>query len=655
MAIENLRQIEKIIFEGGELTDEQKNILRKKMDEYWDDHIDVTARFPRWKKYIAWVAGYQLYDYNPVSKRLIEMPLKRKKKLVFNRLRSFVRAMLAKLTADVPQMSVIPKTTDNDDIEAARAADKLIEHLSNKVDLPAILSNAKLWSIVTNRAFIRVFWDADATGTVGWEDGEELVQDGDINMETVSPFNCRVDPLYFEREKWRWFEFGEEVDAEALEDEYGLTRGTLEEKSLTLGSAFDLESQDMFGSISGASSVQEHVTGRTVVLKELWTPKIFVFTAGTEILDYGKNELGEIPFFPIEERLIPISNYEKGFHYNESLVKDAIAIQREYNRIYSLKSIALDRAVKLKVMVPAGSMISKKQMTNDYGVFIDYNPKMNAKPYQMKLDPLPAFIEVYTQNLEREFEMAFGVREASFGRLPERASHASGTLVNLLLEQDDVLLNPLLAAINRALSGAWSLALRMVKDYYDLDRIIGFTGDNNQRASMKFKGADLKGNTDVQVVSQSGVPRSRALRIEYIMKLREVGLLTDDKSTLEMLEFGQADKIFKDNLLHETTAYKENDAIKENPEIDPEVTKGWVHPLEQKDVHVIIHSRLIFGEEFDRLSPNQQEAINVHAMETVQQIQKEQEEAQLKELEMIERSKIAAAKPIDERAAKIMA
>ncbi len=653
--IENIRKLENIIYEGGDLNEQQEEQLRKKMDEYWDDHIDVGSRFPQWKKQIAWVAGYQLYDYNKSSRELIEIPLKRKKRLIFNRLRSFVRAMLAKLNADIPQMSVIPKTTEDADIEAARAGDKLIEHLADKVDLPGMMSNLKLWAIVCNRAFIRVFWDADASGTLGYEKGEEKIQEGDVNMEAVSPFNCRVDPLYFEHERWRWFEFGEEVDAEALEEEYEIEKGTLKETSQTLGDAFTLESYDMSGLVSGREETKEHITGRTVVLKELWTPKIYVFSAGNKVLDYGKNPYDEIPFYPIEERLIPISNYEKGFQYNESLVKDAISIQREYNRMYSLKSIALEKASKLKVLVPFGSMISKKQVTNDYGTFIDYNPKQGAAPQQMRLDPLPAFVETYTNNLEREFEMAFGVREASFGRLPERASHASGTLVNLLLEQDDVLLNPMLATINKALSKAWGLALRMVKDNYDLPRLIRYTGEGNQRAAMKFKGANLAGNTDVKVVSQSGLPRSRALRIEYIMKLREVGLLTDDKGTLEMLEFGQADKIFEDNLLHERRALKENDLIKENPEIDPEVIKGWIHPLEEKQVHVIIHSRFIFGAEFDRLQPNQQKAINDHALETMGQIQKEQEAAQLKELEMIERAKIAAAKPVDERAAQLQA
>ena len=644
---DSLRLLEKKIYSGKKLTDAQKKTLLKKINEYWDDHNDVDNRFPRWKKAIAWVAGYQLYDYNKYTKKLVEVPLKRKKRLVFNRLRAFVRALLAKMSADVPQMSVIPRTSENSDIEAARAGDKLIEHLADKVDMPAILNNAKLWSIVCNRAFIRVFWNADDYGIVGAESEEEIMEEGDIGMECVSPFNCRVDPLFFEQEKWRFFVFGEEVDAEAIEDEYGIEKGTLQEKSTTLDNAFDLELYDEHEIILGASDKKEDISGRSIVLKELWTPNIYVFAAGDEILEYGANPYEEIPFYPIEERLIPISNYEKGFQYNEGLVKDAIAIQREYNRMYSIKSIALERASQMKVLVPFGSMISKKQFTNDYGVFIDYNPKMGAEPHQMRLDPLPAFIETYTQNLERELEVAFGVREASFGSLPERASHASGTLVNLLLEQDDVLLNPLLATINKALSKAWTLALRIVKDNYTLPRLIRYTGADGQRAVEKFRASDLKNNTDVKVVSQSGLPRSRALRIEYIMKLREVGLLTDDKHTLEMLEFGQAEKIFQDNLLHERRAYKENDTIKDNPEITPQDTEGWIHPLEEKAVHAVIHARLIFGEEFSRLTPNQQETINAHAMETVQKLQQEQDAAMQKQLEMAAKAKAVGLKPME--------
>jgi len=72
-----------------------------------------------------------------------------------------------------------------------------------------------------------------------------------------------------------------------------------------------------------------------------------------------------------------------------------------------------------------------------------YNPHM-VNPTQLKLDTTSPEAMAFKQELEREMENVSGVHEVSFGRLPERASHASGTLVNLLLEQDDSLIDPLI-------------------------------------------------------------------------------------------------------------------------------------------------------------------------------------------------------------------
>lgn len=637
MAIElKLRSIEKKILAGKELDDDEREHVVKKVNDYWEGHPDVTNRYPRWKKFIAWVAGYQSYDYNKLTKQLVQVPVNRKRKLVFNRIRTFVRTLLAKLAADVPQAGVIPKTSDDDDIEAARVGDKVIEGLAEKLNIHDQVNKLRLWLIICNRGYLRVFWNKEDYGILGYtqeaildEDtleetgemgaAEEIPDEGDVCIEAISPFNCRPDPLYHDRKKWRWFLYGEEVDASELEEEYDLKEGTLVPGSNVLDDAYTLDFQDEQDIIIDVPTKDDDITGRTTVLKEFWTPNIFIFVAGKKLLDYGLNEYGTIPFFPAEERLVPIDNYEKGFTYNESLVKDAIPIQREYNRFVSIMSLALERASKLKILTPLGSLMNKKQWTNDYGVFIDYNPKGGQPPFQAKMDTLPQFMPQFKTELEREFEVAFGAREASFGRLPERASHASGTLVNLLLEQDDVLLNPLAAAINRALSEAWSLALKIVQDNYGISRLVKYMGEDGSESVLKFKGSDLQGNTDVRVVSQTGLPKSRALRIEYIMQLRAAGLLTDDKATLEMLEFGNAEKIFKDNLVHEKKAYRENRLIEENPEITPKETQGWLHPLEDSMAHLKIHMRDRFGVKFEnKYTPEQQQTLDQHLMQTYQ-------------------------------------
>jgi len=661
----NLRSIEKKILANKQpLDDGEEEYVIKKINGYWENHPDVLNRYPRWRKYIAWVAGYQNYDYNRVSKKLVEVPLNRQHKIIVNKLRPYVRTLLAKLTSEVPQMSIIPNTSEDEDIEAARCGDAVIAGLAEKLKFTQTVADVKLWTIICNRGFLRVYWNESDSGLLGYEEdkgkdkGEEnseegednlasgtieptipssegsgifkpVYEEGDVDIQCVPPFNCRVDPLYYDRDDWRWFVYGYEDDAEEVESNYDIDKGTLKEKDMTLSQAYSLTLNDNEDILMSAPDKREDVTGRTAVVKELWTKNIWIFVSGSKVLDYGINEYKEIPFFVTEERLVPIDTYEKEFQYNESVIKDVIPLQRKYNDMVSIESIAMDRASKLKVMTPIGSLLSKRQWTNDYGVFIDYNPRA-GEPHQLKTDPFPFQMGEFKGTLEREMQAVMNLGPASFGQLPERASHASGALVNLLIEQDDVVLNPLLNRINNVVSEAWSLAMRIVQNNYTTDRYIRYVGEDGTNEVMKFQGAELRGNTDVRVISQSGLPRSRALKIEYIMKLREAGMLPDDRANLEMLEFGQVDKIFREQMVHERRAHRENALIHDNPNIDPSITPAWVYPLEPHEVHRNIHLRDRLGTRWNRYNEMQQQALENHIQATQQQIQ-EQQKAQMEQ------------------------
>ena len=236
----------------------------------------------------------------------------------------------------------------------------------------------------------------------------------------------------------------------------------------------------------------------------------------------------------------------------------------------------------------------------------------------MKLDPFPFQMPQYVSQLEGEIQSVMSLHPASFGQLPERASHPSGSLVNLLVEQDDVVLNPLLNAINESMSSAWSLALRMVQDNYTVGRLLKFTGEDGFPSVQKFRGADLKGNTDVRFTTSSGLPKSRALRTEYILKLHELQLLPDPKDTLELLEFGRAHRVFKDQLLHERKATRENAMIEENPDIDPVVLfgdeergiPGIVYGGDDDQIHVKKHEQERLSAKYDNWTMNQKNALN---------------------------------------------
>lgn len=619
----NLRQIEAKIADGKELNEDEQSYLVERLNTYWDDHPDVTFRFPRWKKILAWVAGYQYYDYNKASKTLMPVQLKRKRKLVFNRMRSFARTMLAKLTQTSPNIGVVPNTDEYEDLEAANAGDKVIGFLAEKLSFNTLRRTFKAWFILTNRAYLRVFWNADDYGVVArttepvvGEDGSSLgdrfstiTEPGDIGMEVLSPFNCRTDPLNFDRSKWRWFMYGEDVDADDLEEEYGLEEGSLNEKSNTQDNIYQLDSSGDEDFQTGQPATDEKITGRLVVKKHFWTPKVYVISAGDKILESRDNTYGEIPIFAYEDRLVPINHYEKGVVYNDGLLKDLVPVQREYNRWKSITSQAFQRASRVTLLGPFDGMANKEHLLDQsQTVFIDYNTQ--AGPVQqLKLDPLPPWAIQHQADLEREFESVASVHEASFGRLPQRASHASGALVNVLLEQDDAILDPIIQEMDAVFSQAWSLALRIVQEKYTVGRLIKVVGSNSLDGAVKFRGSDLRGNTDVKVSSNTGLPRSRALRIDYVQKLWDSKLLTDPKAVLELIELGEAHKIFSDALLHEKRAMRENALIEKDPNINPADVQGWFYDLDDNLAHLKFHLRDRLSPKFETYSPNQRQAL----------------------------------------------
>jgi hypothetical protein len=631
-------QIEKKILNGDKLSDADLDFIRNRTEFYWNNHPDVAVRFPRWNKVLAWVAGYQHIDYNLFKKEL--EPVKLKGRRVFiNRLKPILRTMLGKLRGIEPQFGVVPNTREYEDIQAATVGDSLLEALADKINFEKIRKEFFSWLLLTNRACVRVFWDETKEGIIGYEtiiDEETkepnkvvVKEKGDVNMEVISPFNYRHDPLYSSPDKWRWFLYGELVSREELADAYDIDVSELkQETELTQGIISPVifskgqEELDFYPALT--SSVDEDTT----IKYELWTPNMYFIIGGGKVLDYGVNAEGIIPFFAYEDMTIPIGNYEKEVAFNDSIFKDLIAAQHEYNRQMTLISLAIERASKIKVLAPLNALLNKNQVYDESGLtVIDYAAQL-GEPHQLRLDTLPPLTIPYKQELERDLENVSGVHEVSFGRLPERASHASGVLVNLLLEQDDSVLDPIIKEVDAVFSKAWSYALEIVQKNYILPRLLKLVGRDKQDSVFAFAGADLRNNTDVLVTTNVSLPKSRIMRSEWVIRLAQLGLIKDPKLILELLEFGGAKQLYETELMHEKKALRENNDIEKNPAILPQEEANFMYILDDHETHLKIHLRLRLSEQYSRFTTSQKQALEAHIQEHLQYIQQAMQQQQ---------------------------
>jgi len=635
----NFYSIEQKVLKGEVLSSEDEEFIVGKVYHYWENHPDVIYRYSSWKKILAWVAGYQWFDYNRVKKQLQPVPYI-KRRIVINRLKPILRQMLGKIRTTSPQLGVIPNTNEYEDIASAKLGDKVLESLLVNLRFNKIRKDFFTWLLLVGKSCLRVFWDETKTGfAIGKKEintkqqKQEVIEiEGDVGMEVVSPFNFLHDPLHSNPDKWRWFLFGELVDKQELANAYGIKVSELETESeekrpeLISGANFpSLEGEDSIPLIPVYSQVEEDVCRRF----ELWTKNMCIVIGGKKILEVVPNENHIIPFFVYEDQIIPMEFYEKGIVLNHSIFKDLIAPQKEYNRFISNLSSAIERASKIKIVSPPSGMINKSKVTDDGSVvIIESNPALGDVK-QMKLDAIPPLAMPFKQDLERELENISGIHEVSFGRLPERASHASGTLVNLLLEQDDSLIDPLIKEVDEGVfAPACSYLLMLVQKHYQERRILKLVGRDKEEMVFHFLGADLKNNTDVFVSTNVSLPKSRALRTEWIIRIAQLGLIKDPKSILELLEFSEAKKLYEDELIHEKRALKENYDIETKTIFDIDSAINSIYLLDDDITHLKIHLRDRLSTKYENYDDIQKQVLDIHIQEHLKRLQASQQAQQ---------------------------
>ena len=112
---------------------------------------------------VSFFSGRQWAFYNRVT-RLLEEPQAPpwRVRMILNYILPTVETLCGKLTENRPGVTVLPASPDDDDVEAARQAEKLVEHLWHDLKMQQKLHEAAKWMATTGTAFFKVWWDPEA-------------------------------------------------------------------------------------------------------------------------------------------------------------------------------------------------------------------------------------------------------------------------------------------------------------------------------------------------------------------------------------------------------------------------------------------------------------------------------------------------------------
>jgi len=580
------------------------------VDECFETGQMGTERLQSYAQ-LAYYAGRQWIGISRSSKTLVPLPSEPGQvQYTANRIMPIVRTEQAKVLRDELTQSVVPASSDESDIRAAKIAEKVVSWLEYELELQDKDQEAVLWALTTRIGFAIPMWDGKAGDIVGKDKGGDVFN-GLPRLDVCSLFEVVWDTSTSHWEDIRWagverirsIEWIKNVHGIDVAPEEGLTLSNVFDGKLSAltGDGFNMESSNVkdcarYRTIWQSPS-PEYPKGRTIVTAnglELYTD---------EDIGFGEEDdtKREIPIFPLIHIRIP------GKIIGSSVVEQCMPIQREYNTSRS-------QIIENKNLMAAPKWIAEmhslpdQEITREAGQTLWYlagaNPPQMIQPASLGADQ--------DKNIERcleEFMYISGQQEVSHGSTPSGVT--SGVAIQYLQEQDDTKLAPTIKQRARFKRRYLSYLLKMVKYKFTTERTIQVAGRNNRLDVTTFTGSELT-STDVRFEDVSATQLTKTAKQNYILELVNRGVLdpiADKNLILRALEIGITDELFDAFEIDIQQALNENSLWAEG-DMTP-VTRDFFN----HEVHVAQHNKFRKGDEYNMLAPEMQQLVDMHVDE----------------------------------------
>lgn len=572
------------------------------------DHPVVKVHHGKWKELIDWENGNQFSEWDSGSQtvRPIELVI-RKRRVVVNLMKPLAEAIEGKINFAY-QVIGSPNSADIEDVEASKIATKLIAHndVVNHVD--ALFEELKYDLIRTGNAFIKWYWDKEYPAIFKGEKGEVSKGSGELIGDVPSVFNIRPDPTARRMEDCRWLIELHEVTKDWVEETF-----KLDEEDWKL-----MEPPGGNQKYRGMNEKEEEkdTSEVTYILKEYWEKKSKKYPSGRYILAIGQKSLfkgknpalGVIPYWHFGYKKYGNSIWHTGpLHHVQG-------IQRDFNRQVSITSEHIE-GWKAKLGVGPGAFTKEGAYTTDAFEIVEVDDS-RGKPFVIPTPELSPQVTAYRDFLSASIDKVSNVHEVSYSQLPQYATRAPASLYSMMLEQENLKIDPMIKRFNRTVLVMSKFRLQMMDEYYKQDRMVKVIGKGNTATIEYFEGADLRNNYDVKLIMGISLHQSRAVQQRLLLELRGQGIITDNNKILKMLNLGEVEEELRADIADEQRAIRENQAYI-NETYDKPFEQGGVkiYLHDDHELHMEYHTNLIKTEEAQRWDKKVYQAFDNHIMQ----------------------------------------
>jgi len=519
------------------LFNDQLDPSRKMMERVWYRNVLYCGG----EQYLEWVISRSTFRRKRRNSKEVPTP-------VSNIIRDYVRSMRALIMNKKYVVKVWPNSKDIEDMEASRLADLVLQDMdmANDEEFEDEKEKVADWMVLFGTCFMRTFPEVDAGEWYIIKNGD-IITTGDVACEALLPFNVVVDSFGDKLKRKRFVGIKSLKPKEWVEDTFH-TKIVGEDNPDIID--YQKRLMKMVGDVSPwkgsglvSSDTFDQATKDLTIYKEIEFRPTKKKPNGRYVVFVGDQKLYDKDKMPI-----PVNNGQweytiTDFHYHrvpgrfwsDAGVNDQISPQNSINEIDQALEMNRKGVGRPLVTMPTGMKLKRMNEGGQSMIVLQYD-SMTAggqKPEINRGVSLPEQV-LNERMIHQSTAQDAGGDPKGVMRGQSPGQRASGVLVDILRETAEQGHAPDVSRFYRSLKRVYRKRLIVKKNVTTENRIIKIAGKGNELRIKKFKGSDLRNNTDVRLEISSSASHTAAGKGQMLSEMAKSGVFSDENIPLDV-------------------------------------------------------------------------------------------------------------------------
>lgn len=500
--------------------------LRRPYEVQWYLNASALRGFPD----VRWNAD--------LSRLEVKREPAHRKRFRINHIKPKYVARVAKYTRIPPNPTVVPATTDREDIFNANASQKALQYYTRKAALRSKWVQAMQWVPLTGKAFWSIRWDEDAISHAPTKLDSKLEPiTGEVEVEFCSAFEILpadpgIDMMANQPEILRV----RLQPCDEIEKKYGLEKGAIPAESGDIDLFFyqrqiaDLGTRQQGMASRSAVDTDDTLPTHALMIERFIAPNAkyehgcYIVVAGHRLLHKQESIPGNFthltrnpyPFVELCDDAAP------GQYWPDAFVERMIGLQSEYNEYRSKMGENLAMHFFPKLVVPKQLNLSDDAYTSEAGERLNVN-WIPGIPMPTFLQPASVIGDAWNilQMIRKEMDDITLIYPSAMGGA---GGASSGFQTSLLQEAADQVHGPTIQRNAMALEEAYVKVRHLMKEFYDVPRMVSIAGRSNIPEIYEFSRATIDEHADISIEPDTMMPQLRTARMDQIRQMFTEGL-----------------------------------------------------------------------------------------------------------------------------------